>query len=262
MRSVYDRSILRACCCPAAVATTPARRRASRAVAGTPPRFGDADPHDWSGIVPWQYPVHGIDVSKYQGDIDWSAVRRAGIDFAFIKATEGGDHADDRFLDNWAGARAAGDAARRLPLLLLLPAGARAGGLVHQPRAARRRSPLPPGPRPRVDPQVEDLHLPPRRGHRAVARRGSSCGADRLLRQAAGHLHDGRLLPRQRALAARRLSLLAALGRRAPVGGLSRPALAFWQYTGTGLVEGIDGPTDLNVFAGSPGQMESWAQSG
>ena len=25
----------------------------------------------------------------------------------------------------------------------------------------------------------------------------------------------------------------------------------FWQYTGTGLVEGIDGPTDLNVFAGT-----------
>ena len=35
------------------------------------------------------------------------------------------------------------DAARRLPLLLLLPAGARAGGVVHQPRAARTRPPCP-----------------------------------------------------------------------------------------------------------------------
>ena len=45
---------------------------ASRAIADLP-RFGDADPHAWSGVVPWQYPVHGIDVSKYQGDIDWHA---------------------------------------------------------------------------------------------------------------------------------------------------------------------------------------------
>ena len=52
--------------------------------------------------------MHGIDVSKYQGDIDWHTVRASGIDFAFIKATEGGDHTDDRFLDNWQAARAAG----------------------------------------------------------------------------------------------------------------------------------------------------------
>ena len=32
----------------------------------------------------------------------------SGVAFAFIKATEGGDHADDRFADNWAAARAAG----------------------------------------------------------------------------------------------------------------------------------------------------------
>ena len=36
---------------------------------------------------------------------------------------------------------------------------------------------------------------------------------------------------------------------------------AFWQYTGTGVVSGIDGPTDLNVFAGSPTQFAAWAAS-
>ena len=36
----------------------------------------------------------------------------------------------------------------------------------------------------------------------------------------------------------------------------------FWQYTGTGVVDGIDGPTDLNAFSGSFMQMVSWAQSG
>ena len=54
------------------------------------------------------YPIHGIDVSKFQGDIDWNAVAGSGVKFAWIKATEGGDHADERFQANWTGAKAAG----------------------------------------------------------------------------------------------------------------------------------------------------------
>jgi lysozyme len=54
------------------------------------------------------YPIHGIDVSKFQGDIDWNAVANSGVKFAWIKATEGGDHADERFQANWTGAKAAG----------------------------------------------------------------------------------------------------------------------------------------------------------
>jgi len=57
---------------------------------------------------PRDYPVHGIDVSKFQGDIDWNAVAGSGVKFAWIKATEGGDHADERFQANWTGAKAAG----------------------------------------------------------------------------------------------------------------------------------------------------------
>ena len=37
---------------------------------------------------------------------------------------------------------------------------------------------------------------------------------------------------------------------------------AFWQYTGTGLVDGIDGPTDLNVFSGSRGEWAAWMSGG
>ena len=37
---------------------------------------------------------------------------------------------------------------------------------------------------------------------------------------------------------------------------------AFWQYTGTGLVEGIDGPTDINVFGGTRSQWGAWAAKG
>ena len=57
---------------------------------------------------PRDYPVHGIDVSKFQGDIDWSKVADSGVKFAWIKATEGGDRADARFQANWEGAKAAG----------------------------------------------------------------------------------------------------------------------------------------------------------
>ena len=57
---------------------------------------------------PADYPIHGIDVSKFQGEIDWGAVANSGVKFAWIKATEGGDHADERFQANWTGAKAAG----------------------------------------------------------------------------------------------------------------------------------------------------------
>ena len=30
-------------------------------------------------LKPKDYPIHGIDVSKFQGDIDWSAVAKSGI---------------------------------------------------------------------------------------------------------------------------------------------------------------------------------------
>lgn len=48
-----------------------------------------------------EFPVRGIDASRYQGVIDWEAVAAAGMRFAFIKATEGGDLRDPRFADNW-----------------------------------------------------------------------------------------------------------------------------------------------------------------
>ncbi len=54
------------------------------------------------------HPIHGIDIAKYQGDVDFQRVKDAGVSFVFIKATEGGDHVDMRFRDNWEKARAAG----------------------------------------------------------------------------------------------------------------------------------------------------------
>ena len=53
-------------------------------------------------------PLQGIDVSHYQGSIDWQQVVQAGIQFVFVKATQGITYVDPQFQTNWQGAKAAG----------------------------------------------------------------------------------------------------------------------------------------------------------
>ena len=53
------------------------------------------------------YPVRGIDVSHHQGEIRWEEVDSKRVQFAYIKATEGGDFRDGDFARNWSGAGAA-----------------------------------------------------------------------------------------------------------------------------------------------------------
>ena len=55
----------------------------------------------------------GLDVSAYQGEIDWSAVAADGMEFAILRcgyrgSTEGGLYEDETFRANYDGARAAG----------------------------------------------------------------------------------------------------------------------------------------------------------
>ena len=62
----------------------------------------------FTGPFPQNFSIHGIDVSKYQGNVDWRAVRHGGVQFAWIKATEGADHLDPKFRENWQESKAAG----------------------------------------------------------------------------------------------------------------------------------------------------------
>ena len=89
-------------------------------------------------------PVQGIDVSYWQGDIDWQKVDDAGVRFAYIKATEGGDRLDPKFSRQLAGApsRPASPAAPIISCIGARPA-ARAGVVVHAERAGDRDA-LPP----------------------------------------------------------------------------------------------------------------------
>ncbi len=50
------------------------------------------------------YPVRGVDLSSYQGAVDWDLLSAQGIRFAFIKATEGSSLVDPMFKDNWTAA--------------------------------------------------------------------------------------------------------------------------------------------------------------
>lgn len=53
---------------------------------------------------------NGIDVSVYQGDIDWKNVKNSGIEFAIIKAggSDSGFYTDSTFKQNYANAKAVG----------------------------------------------------------------------------------------------------------------------------------------------------------
>lgn len=52
--------------------------------------------------------VQGMDVSHYDGTIDWAKAKASGIEFAFIKATQNTTFVDPEFATNWKGAGAAG----------------------------------------------------------------------------------------------------------------------------------------------------------
>lgn len=56
--------------------------------------------------MPCNYDVHGIDISHYQGSINWRKLAtdknlKFPIHFVFMKATEGGDLADETFEENF-----------------------------------------------------------------------------------------------------------------------------------------------------------------
>ena len=71
------------------------------------PIHGDNRPHP--GVARARaLPIQGMDVARYQGRIDYSKVYASGVHFVYMKSTEGDDYVDPNFRDNWRSARAAG----------------------------------------------------------------------------------------------------------------------------------------------------------
>jgi len=48
-------------------------------------------------------PVYGLDVSSYQGNVNWSAVKSDGAQFAYVKATEGSYYTNPYFTQQYDG---------------------------------------------------------------------------------------------------------------------------------------------------------------
>jgi lysozyme len=62
--------------------------------------------------IPGNYEIHGIDVSRYQQNVRWEAVKQMKVNdvqlgFAFIKATQGTDRSDPTYSLNWTQAKEA-----------------------------------------------------------------------------------------------------------------------------------------------------------
>lgn len=221
------------------------------------PVFGDSNPHPWAGRSPAAYPVHGIDVSHWQGWIDWPTVRASGVSFAFIKATEGATHADRRFAENWNAAARAG-----------IPRAAY--HYYHFCRTAEEQAQwfIENVPRdPTALPHVLDLEWTPL--SRTCTWRPSGAHvraeADRFLSILARHYGQRPVIYTTvdfyrdtgiGQLAGTEFWLRSVAGHPSRV--YPGSDWTFWQYTGTGIVPGINGPVDINVFAGSVGEWSRW----
>jgi lysozyme len=221
-------------------------------------RYGDSDPHEWLDVTPWHYPVHGIDVSKYQGDIDWHRVRGSGATFAFIKATEGGDVADERFAANWSGAARAGVARGAYHYYYFCrPAAEQVAWFVrHVPRDP---SALPPvldmewNHRSRTCPFRPDAETVRSEMRTFLAAIGRHYGKRPIIYTTVDFYRDNELWRVQ----GYDFWLRSVAGHPADV--YPNQSWRFWQYTGTGVVPGIAGDTDVNVFAGSHAEWQQWA---
>jgi MYXO-CTERM domain-containing protein len=74
------------------------------------PRAGDepvGEASDAIVVCPGPTTLPGIDVSVYQGNIDWNQVKASGIAFAVARVSDG-FYMDTKFDQNWAGMKAAG----------------------------------------------------------------------------------------------------------------------------------------------------------
>lgn len=225
----------------------------------TTSNFRDADPTEWPGRSPDRYPVHGIDLSRFQTSVEWPTARANGVNFAFIKATEGGDLVDPMFQEHWQGAGAAG--VRRGAYHFFYhcrPAAEQARWFIQNvPKVAGA---LPP---------VLDMEWTPTSPTCTIRRDGATIRDEARIFMEIVARHYG-----QRPLIYTTVDFyedtelwrlegvefwLRAVADHPGQVYVGR-AWQFWQYTSTGVVPGIAGRVDINVFAGSKAAWASWLQ--
>lgn len=220
--------------------------------------YGDEDPVKIKGRQPGVFDVHGVDVSRHNRAINWSELKKAGIKFAFIKATEGKDDRDPDFRKHWAGAARAGihRSAYHFYYFCASPEDQARNYIRAAPRNERSLPPVldvewnPKSPTCKIRPPREKVVASLKRwldivekhyGQKPIIYTTVDFHEDNLSR---GELPGYHYWLR---------SVTAEPKYKYP----GRPWV-FWQYTGTGLISGATGPIDINVFYGSDAKWRSF----
>lgn len=222
--------------------------------------LGDRDPVNFNGLSPSRAPVQGIDAARFQNTIDWRQVRRAGVRFAFLKATEGGDLLDPKFKEHWRGAGRARIArgAYHFYYFCTRPEVQARWFIRNVPKAGRN---LPP---------VLDMEWNPfsptcqRRPSAATVRAEMQTWLDiveRHYRQrpviytTPGFYKDARL-DRLKGY-----EFWLRTTAKTPREAFPGQSWTFWQFTATGIVPGVEGDTDRNIFNGSVADWNAWTDA-
>jgi lysozyme len=210
-------------------------------------------------LAAWGYDVKGIDVSHYQGEIDWHALRADGVSFAYIKATESARFRDPRFEENWRRSREAGIPRGAYHFFSLCKPGAE--------QAANFIAAIPAGDQDLPD-ALDAEQMEACAQGQAVADPLAEVLAfldavqkrfgRRPLIYTTREFHDARFLKQGRLderLHAERFWLRSL--HRPP--GFHGTPWTLWQYHNRGHREGIDGPVDLSAFNGPAREFAKFA---
>ncbi len=195
--------------------------------------------------------VQGIDVSHWQGSIDWSRVKASGNQFVFIKATEGKSYQDKQFLVNVNGARAAGmlvGAYHFVNAVNVADAKLEAANFVSrlQEAGGAKRFELPP---------VMDYESNPGNLSQSAINSVAIAFLQEVERLSGRKpiVYTGNAFAQNfsSALSSYDLWIARYSNTRVPDDAPAWKAWHFWQYTDSGQVSGISGGVDLNVYRGT-----------
>jgi lysozyme len=198
----------------------------------------------------------GIDVSYYEGTINWPAVKAGGVEFAFIRVSDGNGFHDPKFASYWAASKAAG--VLRGPYQFFRPnqdVNAQADFLVSSIGGSYTPGDLPPV----IDVEATGGLSPSTVGARVrqwVDRVKSKLGVDPIV-------YTGKYFWRDEAggslTFANNPLWIAQYTSLCPDLPAPWPKWTFWQNSETGSVAGISGHVDLDKFNGTKADLLAFA---
>lgn len=197
-------------------------------------------------------PIPGIDVSGWQGNIDWARVKAAGIQFAFIRLSDGAKFRDSKFERNWAGAKAAGVIRGVYQFFRPEQSATAQADMMIAAIGAHEPGDLPP-----VIDVEEAGGLPP-----ATVAGAVRTWVDRVQAAlgVAPIIYTGPAFWRSQVGAAASFApnalWIAQWSSREPNLPAPWSRWTFWQYTNKGSIDGISGDVDRNWFNGSLAELQ------